>query len=309
MSGPQLVIMAAGAGSRYGGLKQIDSIGPAGETVMDYSIYDALQAGFEKVIFIINRDIKKLFREKIGRSVEKRAETVYAFQELEALPDGFAPPAGRKKPWGTAHAVLCAKAEITGPFAVITADDVYGRNSFRIMSDHLRGAKDTDDAYDYSMVGFVLENTLTEHGHVARGICSVTEEGFLSSIVERTSIQRFGDVVKYAVSDDNWVEIPASSIVSMSMWGFTPGFIGELERGFLTFLKDNITDPKAEYFIPSVVNELLQKGAATVRVLPTDEKWLGVTYTEDKGGIKEAIARRISMGIYPKNLWGRDGEE
>ena len=290
-------------GSRYGGLKQIDSIGPSGETVMDYAIYDAVQAGFEKVIFIIHKDFEELFREKIGHSVEKHVETAYVFQELGALQDGFTLPVGRKKPWGTAHALLCAKAEITSPFTVITADDVYGKNSFRIMGDFLRGVKDTDDAYDYSMVGFVLENTLTEHGHVARGICTVTDDGFLSTVVERTKIQRFGDVVKYSDNDDKWIEISARSIVSMSMWGFTPSFVGELERGFLTFLKGHITDPETEYYIPNIVNELLEDHKATVRVLPTDEKWLGVTYQQDKPEVKAAIADRISMGIYPEKLW------
>ena len=303
MSNPQLIVMAAGTGSRYGGLKQIDSIGPSGETVMDYAIYDAVGAGFEKVIFIIHKDFEEPFREKIGRPVEKHVETAYVFQELGALPDGYTLPAGREKPWGTAHAVLCAKAEVTNPFAVITADDVYGKNSFRIMGDYLRGAKDTDDAYDYSMVGFVLENTLTEHGHVARGICTVTDDGFLSTVVERTKIRRFGDVVKYVGNDGEWVEISTRSIVSMSLWGFTPSFIGELERGFLTFLKGHITDPKAEYFIPSIVNKLLEEHIATVRVLPTDEKWLGITYPQDKPEIEAAIADRISMGIYPEKLW------
>jgi len=302
MAGPQLVVMAAGIGSRYGGLKQIDPVGPSGEIVIDYAIHDALKAGFDKVVFIIRRDIEEAFRRKVGRAIEQRVETAYVFQELDDLPGSFEVPAGRTKPWGTAHAVLCAKDVVTAPFAAINADDFYGPGAFRILAESLRNAEDSD-VYDYCMVGYRLGNTLTEHGHVARGVCTASAGGFLAEVVERTKIRRFGDAVKYTEDGENWIEIPADSTVSMNMWGFTPSVFAELESRFRRFLEKNINEPREEFFVPTVVNELVQEARARVRILPTDEKWLGVTYQQDKPRVKEAILAMVRNGDYPERLW------
>ncbi len=304
MAGPQLVVMAAGIGSRYGGLKQIDPVGPSGEIVIDYAVHDALKAGFDKVVFIIRRDIKDVFRRKVGEAVERRVETAYVLQGLDDLPKGFELPPGRTKPWGTAHAVLCAKDAVTAPFAVINADDFYGPGAFKALGEALRNVVDDERTYNYCMVGYRLRNTLTEHGHVARGVCTATEDGFLADLVERTKIRKFGDAVRYTEDGNNWTEIPADSIVSMNMWGFTPSVFEELEARFPRFLEENIDDPRAEFFVPTVVNELIQEGRARVRILPTDEKWLGVTYQQDKPRVKEAILAMVRSGDYPERLWG-----
>ncbi len=302
---PQLVVMAAGIGSRYGGLKQIDPIGPSGEIVIDYAVYDAIQAGFDKVIFIIRKEIEDAFRDKVGKTIESRIETEYVFQELDDLPAGFSPPADRTKPWGTGHAVLAARNAISAPFAVINADDFYGAASFQAIADYLRSAEDVGGVYDFSMVGFVLDNTLTEHGHVARGVCTADDDGYLVSTVERTMIQRFGPDVKYSEDGgETWTAIPAGSVVSMNMWGFTPGFLAELEAGFAEFLAERIQEPKAEIFIPTVVNSLIQASRAKVKVLPTTEKWLGVTYQADKPLVIKAIREKVDQGTYPESLWG-----
>ncbi|MCP4376970.1 MAG: nucleotidyltransferase [bacterium] len=303
MAGPQLVVMAAGIGSRYGGLKQIDPVGPSGEIVIDYSVYDALRAGFEKVIFIIRREIEDVFREKIGKSIEKQIDTAYVFQDLDALPEGFACPPDRLKPWGTGHAVLCADEQVTGPFAVINADDFYGAGAFAVLGDYLRTARDADGKYDCSMVGYILGKTLTEHGHVARGVCT-TADGCLVDIVERTCIQKFPDGVKYTEDGENWVDIDPASTVSMNMWGFTLGFLDELRAGFKEFCSTSLNTPKSEYFVPAVVNDLIVSGKTSPKVLVTDEQWYGVTYQEDKPAIKASIAQMVAAGRYPENLWG-----
>jgi len=303
MAKPELVVMAAGIGSRYGGVKQIDPVGPSGQIILDYAIYDALRAGFGKVIFVISERIEQVFREKVGRAVEKCVETEYVLQRLDDLPAGFELPADRTKPWGTAHAALAARGAVTGNFALINADDYYGGKSFRILADYLRQAEDSAEAYDYCMVAFELEKTLTEHGHVARGVCTLTDDGCLARVVERTKIQRFGDAVRYSEDGENWLDLPSDSDVSMNMWGFTPSFLAELERRFPAFLAENIDNPKAEYFVPTVVNDLIQEGRAKVRVLHTDEKWFGVTYKQDKAAVVAAIRARISEGIYPEKLW------
>jgi len=303
MSGPQLVVMAAGIGSRYGGLKQVDPVGPSGEIVIDYSTYDAIRSGFEKVIFIIRQDIEEVFRRKIGRSIEKRVDTAYVFQELDDLPEGFVRPPERSKPWGTGHAVLCAADQITGPFAVINADDFYGAGSFAILADYLRDARDRDGKYDCCLAGYVLGKTLTEHGHVARGVCT-TEGGRLVEIVERTCIQRFPDGVKYTEDGRNWVEIDPDTTVSMNMWGFTTDFLDELRAGFDKFCRTSLDIPKSEFFVPVVVNDLIVAGKTSPAVLMTDEQWYGVTYQEDKPALKAAIGRMVSSGRYPENLWG-----
>ncbi|MBN1992435.1 MAG: nucleotidyltransferase [Anaerolineae bacterium] len=302
---PTLIVMAAGIGSRYGGLKQVDPIGPHGEIILDYSIYDALKAGFGKIVFIIRADIEQVFREKVGRTIEERSDTTYVFQKIEDLPPGFAVPPDRKKPWGTGHAVLSCRHVVNTPFAVINADDFYGQSSFQTLADYLKQAQDREGVYDYCMVGYVVENTLTEHGHVARGVCAVNQDGFLMGIRERTRIEKFGETAKYTEDGEHWFEIPKGSFVSMNMWGFTPVFLAELAARFPPFLQNNRNNlQKAEYFLPDVVGELLKENKATVKVLPTGERWFGVTYQEDKPRVKQAIRDLIGQGVYPENLWG-----
>ncbi len=303
MTKPTLVIMAAGIGSRYGGLKQIDPIGPNGEIIMDYSIYDALKAGFEKVIFIIKEDIEEAFKEKIGDKISRLVKTEFVYQSVDDLPEGFKVPEGRSKPWGTGHAVMSCRNAVDTPFAVINADDFYGQSSFQVLANYLKGAQDKNK-YQYSMVGFVLENTLTENGHVARGVCSVTKEGYLSGVAERTRIEKFGSETKYTEDGDNWVTIPRGSLVSMNTWGFTPSIFKELEGRFPKFLKDNSEKiGKAEYFLPNVVGELILENKADVKVLSSHERWYGVTYQNDKPMVKQAIINLIQQGKYPEDLW------
>lgn len=302
---PTLVIMAAGMGSRYGGLKQIDPVGPNGEMIIEYAIFDALRAGFGKVVFVIKKEIETVFREKIGRTIEGQCDVSYVFQRLDNIPAGFLLPPERKKPWGTGHAILTCKDVVHGPFAVINADDFYGRTSFAVMGDYLRTAQDQNGRYDYCMVGYRLENTLTEHGHVARGICSVDEAGYLTGVVERTQIQRFGETIKYTEDGgETWVEIPGETLTSLNIWGFTPGLFAELETRFERFLpasKDNII--KAEFFIPNIVGDLAAEGKAAVKVLPTTEQWFGVTYQPDKERVKRAIENLVERGVYSQKLW------
>jgi hypothetical protein len=304
MASTTLVVMAAGIGSRYGGLKQIDPVGPSGEIVIDYSVYDAIRAGFDKVVFIIRKDIEQAFREKVGQTIEQRIDTEYVFQELDKIPEGFKVPENRTKPWGTSHAVLCAAEAVPGPMAVINADDFYGAESFQILGDYLRSAKDTPDVYDWSMVGFVLRNTLSEHGHVARGVCTVDQAGHLQNITERTKIQPFDDGIKYTEDDgQTWHELDGGRIVSMNLWGFTPSLFTELRQRFPEFLRDNMDNPKSEFLLPFVVDDLIQLGRARVKVLPTDSRWLGVTYQDDKPRVKQAIRDLVDQGAYPENLW------
>lgn len=304
MSQPQLVVMAAGIGSRYGGLKQIDPVGPAGEIILDYSVYDAIRAGFGKVIFIIRPEIEEAFREKLGANIEQRIETEYVYQQLDDLPGDYTPPAGRTKPWGTGHALLAARQAITGPFSVINADDFYGPGGFDAIGQFLKDIPATDPP-TYAMVGYVLAKTLTAHGHVARGVCSVTEQGLLEEITERTMIRRDDDgVVKFSEDEgETWTAIDEASIVSMNLWGFPVSFLDHLAEGFEAFLAEHLTTPKAEYFIPSRVNELLAADLAQVQVLPCQEQWLGVTYQQDKAEVVQAIARRVEAGEYPQTLW------
>ena len=301
---PTLVVMAAGMGSRYGGLKQIDPVGPNGEIIIDYSIYDALKVGFGKVIFIIKEERKEDFHEKIGSKIEKLVEVQYVFQKLEDLPEGFKIPEGRIKPWGTAQAVLCCRNIVNTPFAVINADDFYGYSTFKLIHDYLTNAKDSDGFYDYSMVGFMLENTLTNNGCVARGICTDDNEGYLKGIHERTQIKKFGDVAKYTEDNDTWIEIQSRNIVSMNIWGFTPSIFSELEAKFPKFLEASKDNPlKAEYFLPTVVGSLIAEGKTKVRVLKSEEQWYGITYQEDKPLVKEAIRKLIENEVYPEKLW------
>lgn len=308
MTQPALIIMAGGIGSRYGGLKQVDPIGPNGEIIIDYAIYDALQAGFGKIVFLIRKEIEEVFREKIGNKIDQRAETVYVFQSVEDVPAGFAIPPERKKPWGTGHAVLCCKDVIHEPFAAINADDFYGRHAFQVMADYLRSAQDADGLYDYCMVGYRLDNTLSEAGSVARGICKVSPDGYLDGVVERTRIERRNGQPKFSENGEDWLSLPPESIVSLNTWGFTPSFMGELERRFPIFLRDCIEHGdfplKSEFFLPSVVNQLIEEGKARVRVLPTTAKWFGVTNPEDRPVVQAAIRALVERGEYPENLWG-----
>ena len=307
MAEATLVVMAAGIGSRYGGLKQIDPVGPGGEIIIDYSVFDARRAGFDKVVFIIRKEIEAAFREKVGATIEKQIDTAYAFQELDMLPDGYTLPEGRTKPWGTGHALLCAAGVIDGPFAAINADDFYGPTSFAVLADYLKQARDTDGVYDWSMVGFILSNTLSEHGHVARGVCTVADEQ-LVDIIERTKIQPFADGIKFSEDDGaTWTPLDSQTFVSMNMWGFTRGYLDELKSGFGTFLDTQIQQPKSEYLLPTVVSAMLQTQRATVKVLPCAEKWLGVTYQADKPSVVAAIRERVEAGEYPERLWGEKG--
>ncbi len=299
-----LVIMAAGMGSRYGGLKQIDPVGPNGEIIMEYSIYDAIKAGFSKIVFIIKEEIEDTFRDVIGRKIEGLIDVEYVYQKLDTMPQGFSVPDGRIKPWGTGHAVLCARNAVKTPFAVINADDFYGANTYKLLNDFLSSNSDSEDKYKYCMVGFIIENTLTENGHVARGVCNVDEAGNLKSIHERTKIMKFADETKYTEDEQNWITIPKRSIVSMNTWGFNQSIFNELEDGFPIFLKnskDNLL--KAEYFLPTVVDNLIKTGKADVKVLSTTDKWYGVTYQEDKPTVKKSIGDMVLCRKYPELLW------
>lgn len=303
---PVLVIMAAGMGSRYGGLKQIDPVDAYGNKIIDFSIYDAVKAGFEKVIFIIKKDIEKEFRENIGDRLAAFVKVEYVYQELTKIPEGYEVPKGRIKPWGTGHAVLCCKDVIDGPFAVINADDYYGRAAFETIYNRLAKAED-DDIYHYAMIGYELYNTLTEHGHVARGICTMDKNGRLLHIHERTRIEKHGETAEYTEDDGkSWTELGKETIVSMNLWGFTGSILRELSSRFTAFLENEVQkNPlKCEYFLPFVVDELLKEGKAEVTVLKSPDRWYGVTYKEDKAAVVEAVKALKRSGLYPETLWG-----
>ena len=302
---PTLVIMAAGMGSRYGGLKQIDKVDSEGDIIIDFSIFDAIAAGFGKVVFIIKHAIEKDFKEAVGDKISKYIDVEYVFQELDRLPDGYSSPEGREKPYGTGHAVLCAKNAISGPFAVINADDFYGRGAFEKICDFLKETED-DDKYRYAFVGYELHNTLTENGYVSRGVCEVDSDNNLITINERTRIEKHGDIAEYSEDGgENWVELPKESYVSMNMWGFSESILDELEKRFRLFLDEQLPkNPlKAEFFLPFVVDELLSEGKATARMLPTSDVWHGVTYKEDKPIVSAAIKNMKECGVYPQILW------
>lgn len=305
MNKPVLVVMAAGMGSRYGGLKQMDPMDQAGHVILDFSVYDAMLAGFEKVIFIIKKENEEVFKECVGDRIAKRMQVEYAYQELTALPDGFEVPEGRVKPFGTGHAVLCCKDKIDGPFAVINADDFYGRHAFEVIYDYLSQPK-TGDTYQYVMVGYKMENTLTENGHVARGVCQIDENGHLMEIHERTRIEKRGDVTAYTEDEGaTWVTIPEGSTASMNMWGFEQNLMDELEKRFPVFLEENLKkNPlKCEFFLPSAVQQLMEENKAVVTVLKSEDRWYGVTYKEDKETVMKAIADFKANGVYPDKLW------
>lgn len=302
---PVLVIMAAGMGSRYGGLKQIDPVDAYGNKIIDFSIFDAVQAGFEKVVFIIKKSIEKEFRENIGDRMAAHVQVEYVFQELDRLPNGYQVPEGRVKPWGTGHAVLCCKDIVDGPFAVINADDYYGKSAFVSIYDRLSRVSD-GEKYQYAMAGYQLYNTLTENGHVARGVCSTDEAGKLVDIHERTRIEKHGDRAEFTEDDGvTWTELGEDTIVSMNMWGFTKSILNELDERFTAFLDRElpVNPVKCEYFLPFVVDELLKEGKAEVSVLKSVDRWYGVTYKEDKEMVVNAIRGLKEAGLYPETLW------
>ena len=307
MHTPVLVIMAAGMGSRYGGLKQIDPVDEHGNIIIHYSLFDAYRAGFRTVVFVIKPELEETFKEVIGPKVPEKMEVKYVHQVITDLPEGFCVPEGRVKPWGTAHAALAARKVVKGPFAIINSDDYYGVGAFKTIFDYLSSHPDSETTYEYTMVGYLLKNTVTENGTVARGVCTTNEEGFLTNVVERTKIEK-GEVCPRYTEDDGatWIDLPEDTIVSMNMWGFTRSYLDEAEARFPAFLQETArTNPlKGEYFLPSVVSQLLSEGKARVRVLESRDKWYGVTYKEDKPVMVEAMAAMRKDGTYPENLWG-----
>ena len=296
--------MAAGMGSRYGGLKQLDPVGNHGQLIIDYSIYDARRAGFETVVFVIKPEIEADFKAAIGDRIAKVMDVKYAYQIKEDLPDGYAVPAERTKPWGTAHAALAARDVVDGPFAIINADDYYGPEAYQKIYDYLDSHEDTN-VYEYVMVGYLIKNTVTENGSVARGVCEETEEQFLSQITERTKIEK-GPPPRFTEDDgQTWTELDENTIVSMNMWGFTRSFLDEALARFPAFLDKTLAENplKGEYFLPSVVSQLIGEGKARVKVLRSEDKWYGVTYREDKPTVVAAIGEKTKSGLYPDNLW------
>ncbi len=306
MKKPILVVMAAGMGSRYGGLKQMDPVGNHGQVIMDYSLFDARRAGFETVVFIIKHEIEEDFKRLVGSRIEKVMEVRYAFQQLDNLPAGYSVPEGRTKPWGTSHAILSAKDVIDAPFAVINADDYYGPEAFKVIYDYLVANPDKDGMYEYAMVGYLLKNTVTENGHVARGVCVTNANGYLDSVTERTHIEKTETGARFTEDDGaTWTDLSGDTVVSMNLWGFTPSFLKETEDRFAAFLdKALVENPlKGEYFLPSVVSQLIAEDKARVKVLHSHDKWYGVTYKEDKPVVVAAIKAMTESGLYPDNLW------
>lgn len=306
MKKPVLVVMAAGMGSRYGGLKQIDPVDKEGHIIMDFSIFDAVKAGFEKVVFIIKKENEQDFRSAIGDRLSEKIKVSYVFQELTNLPEGYAVPEGRVKPWGTGHAIISCVGEIDGPFVVINADDFYGRHAFQMAYDYLTTHQDENGIYRYMMVGYRLENTLTDNGHVARGVCEMDVHGYLADIHERTHIEKRENGAAYTEDEGKtWIPISGDATVSMNMWGFSESILGELKKRFSAFLEENLEkNPlKCEYFLPFVVDELLKEGRATVAVEKSQDKWFGVTYKEDKPMVMAAIQNLKDQGVYPAHLW------
>ena len=306
MNKPVLVVMAAGMGSRYGGLKQVDPVGSHGQLIIDYSIYDARRAGFETVVFVIKHAIEDTFKAAIGDRLSKVIDVKYAFQELDDLPEGYSVPADRVKPWGTCHAILAARKVVDGPFAVVNADDYYGPEAFRAIYDYLSSHPDQPGCYEYAMVGYRLDNTVTENGHVARGVCVEDSDHFLQTVTERTHIEKDGADARFTEDDGaSWTPLPGGTIVSMNLWGLTRSFMAEAEARFPAFLDKALAENplKGEYFLPSVISQLIEEGKARVKVLRSGDKWYGVTYQADKPVVVAAIAEKTAAGLYPDNLW------
>lgn len=304
MKEPVLIVMAAGMGSRYGGLKQMDPVGSAGELIIDFSLYDAVMAGFKKVIFIIKKEMEEDFRALIDNRSGRFIEVEYAFQDLQDLPPGWSVPEGRVKPWGTSHAVLSCRDKVDGPFAVINADDYYGSGAFHSMYEFLEHAEDGEQ-YCYGMIGYLLENTLTENGHVARGVCEITGDGYLKGIAERTKIMWRNGEIQYTENEKDWVSVPKGTTVSMNFWGFTPSMMKEIEGRFPAFLDKALAENplKAEFLLPITADQLLKENKAKIKILPSKDKWFGVTYKEDRESVMNALQSMKDKGLYPEKLW------
>ena len=299
---PTLVVLAAGMGSRYGGLKQVDPVGPSGEAILDYSVFDAVRAGFGKVVFIIRKDFEAEFKTKVGAKYEGVVPVDYCFQDMNDLPAPYVVPEGRVKPWGTAHAIRSARSAVKEPFAAINADDFYGRDAFARLGAFLKESK-SDSKLHFAMVGYNLALTLSDHGTVARGVCSIDDAGYLTGVKEMTKLAKAGAVARNDEDPANPVEVPLDARVSMNLWGFTPALFTELERRFPAWLAANGTQPKTEWFIPFVVDDMIKDGTADAKVLPTDSSWFGVTYREDKPIVVEAIKKLVDAGEYPAKLF------
>ena len=306
MENPILVVMAAGMGSRYGGLKQIDPVGPNGEFIIDYSLYDAARAGFEKVVFVIKKEIEADFKYVMEKRIPKNMQAEYVFQDLADLPEGFAVPEGRVKPWGTAHAICAARRVINGPFVVINADDYYGADAFKVSFEYLSSVKN-GDMYEFAMVAYELDNTLTENGYVSRGVCECDANDMLLSVTEHTHIEKDGRWGAKYTEDDGatWQELEPDTLVSMNLWGFSKEFVDEAWNGFGDFLNDALVNNplKGEYYLPSVVTKLINRGKARVKVLHSADKWYGVTYKEDKPMVANSLKHLHDIGLYPEKLW------
>ena len=300
-----LVILAAGMGSRYGGLKQIDPVGPNNSIIIDYSVYDAVKAGFNKIVFIIKKENLELFKEVIGDKVAKHVKVEYVFQSTDVLPEGFTVPADRVKPWGTAHALYCCKGVVNEPFVVINSDDFYGSGAFARLSKWIDETELTTNPYKFAMAGYYLKNTLTDNGTVSRGVCEVDENGQLVDVVERTKIQRINGVVSYTEDGEEWFELPEESFASMNCWCFMPELIDEIEKYFIEFLSTEVIENplKSEFYIPLLVRDMLNAKKCTVDVIETDDKWFGVTYKEDKPDVVKSITALVNEGKYPEILW------
>lgn len=302
---PTLIIMAAGMGSRYGGLKQVDRITDTGEIILDFSLYDAMMAGFERAVFVIKEEHRELFRELVDERAGRYMQVEYAYQKLDDIPEGFEIPEGRQKPWGTGHAVLACRHLIDGPFAVINADDYYGAGSFSNIYEYLMENRD-GEKYSYCMAGYKLENTVTENGHVARGVCDIDENGYLKQVTERTKIMRREQGISYTEDDgQTWEKLPDNTMVSMNFWGFSHSMMEELERGLPEFLDSILkNDPiKGEYYLPVATDKLIREGKAAVKVLMSHDKWYGVTYKQDRDDVKNALESMKDKGFYPEKLW------
>ena len=298
-----LVLLAAGMGSRYGGLKQMDAFGPSGETIMDYSIYDAIRAGFDQIVFVIRSSFEKEFKAFFSGKFDDKIDVQYVTQDLDDLPEGHTPPIGRERPWGTAHAVWACRKVINNPFAVINADDFYGKGSIQIMHDFLAGIQEGDIS-SYCTVSYYLKNTLSDHGTVNRGVCSVSEDGFLQNVKECTKIRRLEDGrIAYDLESDEPKYLDEDTLVSMNMWGFVPAFFDETGKMFDDFLSRRINEEKSEFYIPEAIQQLMDEGKARVKVMASQDHWFGVTYQEDKPFVQDSITRLIASGSYPLNLW------
>ncbi len=298
-----LVILAAGLGSRYGGLKQLDPVGPCGEFIIDYSVFDAVRAGFDEVCFIIRKEHLDDFKSTIGDRIAKTVKVSYAYQSLDDLPKGFSLPEGRTKPWGTAHVLLCAKDAVKGDFAVLNADDFYGKEAFAAVCDYMKSANKEDEKEHFCMAGYLLKNTITENGHVSRGVCVVNEDATLDSIVERVKIERRENGIAF-LEDDIWHPLSENTVVSMNIFGFTDKVFGMLEEGFVEFLKDDSNDKlKGEFFLPLAIEYMKNKNFSDLKVLDCDAKWYGVTYREDREAMVEFLKTSTENGLYKKGLW------